>query len=426
MKTLRFGSQGPQVELLQLALLRAGYTPGAVDGIFGQNTLVALRRFQQNSGLTPDGIAGARTWRALDPYLTGSVTYRLRSGDTLYKLAREYGSSISAIETANPGLDPLNLTVGANITIPLNFPLVPTSITFTYTVLDYCVRGLKLRYPFITTGSAGKSVMGKELYYLTLGYGENQVFYNGAHHGNEWLTTLLLMKYIENLCSAYVRGGETGGISADEIFESSTLFFIPMVNPDGVDLAAGELTGGSYFEQARRYALNYPAIPFPTGWKANINGVDLNLQYPAGWENAREIKFAQGYTSPGPRDYVGTGPLTQPESRAVYNFTRNRDFSITLSYHTQGQVIFWRYLDFQPENSYEIAREFSRVSGYSVETTPSESGYAGYKDWFILTYDLPGYTVEAGLGQNPLPISQFDKIYADNVGMLSLAAVITA
>jgi g-D-glutamyl-meso-diaminopimelate peptidase len=310
--------------------------------------------------------------------------------------------------------------------VPLSFPVVPTSITFTYAVLDYCVRGLKLRYPFISTGSAGKSVMGKELYYLALGSGENQVFYNAAHHGNEWITSPLLMKYIENLCDAYVSGGEIGGVDAGEIFRKSTLFFIPMVNPDGADLSSGELTSGNYFQRAQSYAGNYPAIPFPSGWKANINGVDLNLQYPAGWDNAREIKFSQGYLLPGPRDYVGTAPLTQPESRAVYNFTLARNFSLTMSYHTQGQVIFWRYLDFEPKNSYEIAQKLSQVSGYAVEETPAQSGYAGYKDWFILNYDLPGYTIEAGLGENPLPISQFDKIYSDNVGMLSLASIITA
>ena len=41
------------------------------------------------------------------------------------------------------------------------------------------------------------------------------------------------------------------------------------------------------------------------GWKANINGVDLNLQFPAGWENAKEIKYSQGFNKPAPRDFVG-------------------------------------------------------------------------------------------------------------------------
>ena len=60
----------------------------------------------------------------------------------------------------------------------------------------------------------------------------------------------------------------------------------------------------------------------------------------------------------------------------------------------------------------------SERSGYSLEITPEYSSFAGYKDWFIQTYNLPGYTIEAGLGVNPLPLSQFDKIYRDNIGIL--------
>ena len=35
-----------------------------------------------------------------------------------------------------------------------------------------------------------------------------------------------------------------------------------------------------------------------------------------------------------------------------------------------------------------------------------------------MEYDKPGYTIEAGLGTNPLPMSQFEKIYRDNIGIL--------
>jgi g-D-glutamyl-meso-diaminopimelate peptidase len=52
---------------------------------------------------------------------------------------------------------------------------------------------------------------------------------------------------------------------------------------------------------------------------------------------------------------------------------------------------------------------------------PEASGYAGYKDWFIQTYNRPGYTIEVGRGVNPLPISQFDRIYNDNVGLMATA-----
>ena len=106
-------------------------------------------------------------------------------------------------------------------------------------------------------------------------------------------------------------------------------------------------------------------------------------------------------------------------------FTKEHDFSLTLSYHTQGELIFWKFLNYFVPDSFEIAQKFADVSGYTLSLTPYESGYAGYKDWFIQEYRRPGYTIEAGKGVNPLPISQFAEIYRDNIGLLSLAAIAT-
>ena len=160
-------------------------------------------------------------------------------------------------------------------------------------------------------------------------------------------------------------------------------------------------------------------------WKLiKSTGVDLNLQFPAGWEQAKEIKFAQGFNKPAPRDYVGVGPLTAPEAISVYNFTLSYNFSLVISYHTQGKIIYWQFQDYTPEISKDIVRAFSEVSGYSPEDTPLDSSFAGYKDWFIQNYSRPGFTVEAGEGENPLPISQFDEIYRDNIGILVLGMVL--
>lgn len=426
MQILRRGSYGPQVELLQLALSRAGYLPArGVDGIFGSATQAAVTRFQRDSGLAADGIAGPRTWSALDPWLAGYRTHMVQRGDTLYRIASAYGSSIRAIDIANPGIDPLNLRIGRNLIVPLGFDLVPTNIRFTSTVMEYIVRGITARYPFINDGRMGYSVLGKPLYWLSIGDGSREVFYNASHHANEWITTPLLMKYLENYARAYAFGGNIGGRSAAELYRRTTLYLAPLVNPDGVDLVTGEYAPGStQYARAQAIAAKYPAVAFPGGWKANINGVDLNLQYPAGWEEAREIKFSQGFTSPAPRDYVGAAPLDQPESRAVYNFTLEHDFRLTLSYHTQGNVIFWKYLDYEPPNSYAIGQRFAQLSGYSLELTPPGSAYAGYKDWFIMQYNRPGYTMEVGRGVSPLPLSQFESIYRANEGVMTEGMVL--
>jgi len=419
------GSTGAEVELLQLALNRAGYGPLKTDGIFGSMTKAALMRFQALNGLAADGIAGPLTHRALLPWYTGYAVHRIRRGDTLWALAELYGTTVNSILTANPGIDAGNLQIGSSVTVPLPFEVVPTTISYSSSLIGYIVRGIAARYPFVSVGELGKSVMGRPLWYLSIGRGENRVMYNASHHANEWITTPLLLKFAEEYAQSHSVNGRIFDRSAREIFDYATIYIVPAVNPDGIDLVTGVITDGEYYRQAKRIAADYPRFPFPSGWKANIRGVDLNLQYPAGWVIARDNKFAQGIVSPAPADFVGSMPLIAPESRAVYDFTLSLSPSLTLAYHTQGRVIYWRFDDFEPHDSESIAQTFAALSGYSVEDTPYASGFAGYKDWFIQDFNRPGYTIEAGEGVNPLPIMLFDRIYADNLGILVYGALVT-
>ena len=152
--------------------------------------------------------------------------------------------------------------------------------------------------------------------------------------------------------------------------------------------------------------------------------MDLNLQFPAGWQEAKQIKYSQGFTKPAPRDYVGDGSLVAKEALAVYNFTLIHNFRLVIAFHTQGQEIYWKFLNYNPPFSQFIGQQFSRVSGYKLADVPYQSGFAGYKDWFIQNYNRPGYTIEAGIGQNPLPIEQFGEIYRDVFGILLLGLIL--
>ena len=125
-----------------------------------------------------------------------------------------------------------------------------------------------------------------------------------------------------------------------------------------------------------------------------------------------------------PRDFVGYKPLTEPEALALYNFTLAHNFSLIISLHTQGQEIYWNFQNINPPMGFFIGKKFASSSGYLLTDVPYNSSFAGYKDWFIKKYNKPAYTIEAGIGNNPLPLSQFDKIYNDLLKIFILGAIL--
>lgn len=303
-------------------------------------------------------------------------------------------------------------------------PIVQTDVPMTAQRCIDTILEITRTYPFCRSEELTTTAFGRPIRTLVIGNGPRKVIYSAAHHANEWITTPVLLKFAEELAEAIQNGGDIFGTNARELAEKATIYMVPMVDPDGVDLVTGAIEPGTLpYESARALADRYPSIPFPDGWKANLLGVDLNLNYPAGWLQAREIKFTQGYTRPGPRDFVGRAPLDQRETRALAEYTRFLDPELVLAYHSQGQVIYWQFGDEEVPGARALGERFATLSGYELADTPYESSFAGYKDWFIQEFRRPGYTIEVGMGDNPLPLSQFDKIYRDNLGILVTAAL---
>ena len=301
--------------------------------------------------------------------------------------------------------------------------IVNTTQPVTAASYEQAILELIREYPFLRSELLTRTAFGRPIRTLVIGTGPTKVIYSAAYHANEWITTLILLKFAEEFAEAIRQGTQIFGTDARALAQQVTIYMVPMVDPDGVDLVVGTLPENSAeFALAKALGENYPNIPFPDGWKANLLGVDLNLQYPAGWLQAREIKFRQGFTRPGPRDYVGRAPLDQAESRAVYGYTQYIDPALVIAFHSQGKEIYWKFKDIVVPGAEELGQRLAEVSGYTLADPAFASSFAGYKDWFIQEFRRPGYTVEVGTGENPLPIEQFPEIYRDNLGILVTAA----
>ena len=337
--------------------------------------------------------------------------YQILPGDSLWCIAQNLNLPLEAMELVNPEINASNLTPGLTIKIPtrVHWRLVEGSQRYDYSKLVKDLNRLKELYPFLQVTPIGKTVLGKEIPEIIIGSGEKRVHYNGSFHANEWITSLVIMTFLNDYLLSLTNHRPLRGQHAFPLYQNTILSIVPMVNPDGVDLV---LNGPPENEpwQKRVVEMNKGSTDF-TEWKANIRGVDLNDQFPARWE----LEKARNPNKPGPRDYVGEKPLSEPEAIAMAELTRKKDFARVLAFHTQGEVIYWGFENLEPAESEVIVKEFSRVSGY--EPVKTIESYAGYKDWFIQDWQRPGFTIELGFGINPLPLSMFDDIYKKSLGI---------
>ncbi|OQP17701.1 M14 family metallopeptidase [Geobacillus zalihae] len=296
----------------------------------------------------------------------------------------------------------------------ISSPVVRSVRPYDFAALMEDITALVCRYPFVRQRTIGHSVLGLPLVELQIGRGPVRVHMNGSFHANEWITTAVIMALIDEYARALVNDDELNGHRVLDYYRKVTLSVVPMVNPDGVNLV---LNGPPEEEPHRSevVCINGGSLDF-SQWKANIRGVDLNNQFPANWEIEQARKPPK---APAPRDFPGFAPLTEPEAKAMAALAESGDFAMVVAFHTQGKEIYWGYEGFEPPEAKATVQAMAEASGY--QAVRYIDSHAGYRDWFIQTWKRRGYTVELGEGVNPLPLSQFARIYRDSLGLFLAA-----
>ena len=150
--------------------------------------------------------------------------------------------------------------------------IVPTNVSYNSNLLKQNIISLHKLYPFIQVTTIGNSVLNNNIFAIRLGKGKRKVFYSGSFHANEWITSVLLMHFIEDYCKSYVTNSSVLGYSIRNLFESTSIYIVPMVNPDGVDVVTGYIPkDSSQYEQAKKISNNFTNIPFPSRLEIKYN-----------------------------------------------------------------------------------------------------------------------------------------------------------
>lgn len=278
--------------------------------------------------------------------------------------------------------------------------MVNPTKSITYGMYNYYVRVIANLYPeFTEVEKIGESVQGRSIYALRVGNGKKEILMDAAIHAREHMTTNVLMEMIDQYTEAYRKGSNFAGYNVKKTLNQTKLWFVPMMNPDGVTLVQKGIGAMDKDYQNTLKKSNHGSSNFKR-WKANGRGVDLNRNFDGLWEYLAT-------TSKSYMNYKGESAFSEPESQAIKSFVQRHHFKTDLSYHSSGQIVYW--FNFQKgsnlKRDLKLARSVARVTGYSVVPPLYYRGSGSSADWFILNQKKPGLTIEIApyAGYGPVP-----------------------
>jgi len=248
---------------------------------------------------------------------------------------------------------------------------------------------LNKKYNNITSlFSAGQSVQKRDLTVLKVGNGAKKIFINAAHHPREYMGTILTLNQAQNILEAYAANRTIDGCKIKNLLDKQvTFYFMPLVNPDGVQICVNG-TPSYYF---------------------NANRVDLNHNYDADWSK----DITKTYST-------GPSAFSEPETKAIKALCENTKFDLTLAYHAAGDIIYWYYGQQGAVRARDLAyaNMLKKTTGYSlVSPADYKSSTSGFKDWCIQKLKIPSFTLEIGgkLGlSRPIGWSKYNSVWQKN------------
>ncbi len=290
--------------------------------------------------------------------------------------------------------------------------VAPTN-AYSYEQMLSDMETLKGQYPdAATVASIGISELGRSIPVLRIGNldAKYHVLLQGAIHGREHLTAWLLMAMADYWLDHGILG-----------YGDVCYHIIPMSNPDGVMISqTGTLNDAQraiyHSDREKGYTCENESA-YAARWKANGEGIDINRNFPAGWETINDR------SGPSAQLYQGTVPFSTAEAVALRDYTLRYSFDATVSYHATGSLIYYAYGDHTAANtgSEALAKAVKEISGYDLADSSGIDG-AGYKDWAIEELGIPSITVEIGCKEAALAQREIYSIFVRNYRLLPAIA----
>jgi len=269
----------------------------------------------------------------------------------------------------------------------------------TFSLVNRSMQAINAKYPFVCKVPLGVSVVGREINALILccpGKRANgRVLFAAAFRGQEWITSLLLLRFCEEVCFCLQNGLSMAGVDVRRALAGRTLIMIPQVNPDGVEIALnGSKTAGKYADFVAALGGDAHGL-----WQANAKGVDLTRNFSVGFHTT----LADIPLTPAADRFRGETPESEPETAALCALCRRMTLRHATALHTCGEQMYWNHGEHTPVPARMMAEIMASAAGY---TTADTAAFSGFANWFVEEFHHPAFAVTFGKGQNPLPIEE--------------------
>lgn len=223
----------------------------------------------------------------------------------------------------------------------------------------------------------GKSFDGRNIYIIEIGKGSKVTMFEGNIHAAEIAPLLYLTKYAVNLVNLYEKGNK----DVMNLLENNKIVIVPTINPDGYDYTIG---GKSTINNKNSYVYQNDSDIEQDYYKANINGIDLNRNFPSRNGGLYFKKYTPSTTLSTKKSterlayFPGDELASEPETKALiyFMYKYQKDAHIYAAVHSAGRVIYHG----KPDLSSEYNRICSKVGGIVSNITGYQSLGVDYED----------------------------------------------
>lgn len=276
--------------------------------------------------------------------------------------------------------------------VNLSAPMIDWREPLDHKTMMERIEVLSTKYPHLSVSYLGESMLGRGIPVLTFGRGSKSVLYVGAMRGGEWLTSMFLLRIVSELCELYQQKSRVFRCSVPYLFDTRTVYVIPMLNPDGVDCVLRGV-GKDHILYDRLLSMNGGSEDF-SHWQANARGVDLTKNFNADFVERKQLEGERGILGGAPSDYSGASPESEPETGYLCNFLRFHDHvRAVLSFHMEDRSI--RCTDGRRTvlRAHSIADALARTSACPIRNEPSNATLGGLLSWCAEELVIPAFSI---------------------------------